>query len=298
MNVSVVIPNWNGEDLLAKNLPKVIKAKKNRDNHIKEIIVVDDCSTDGSQKFLEKKFKGEVVLVKHTMNRGFSSAVNTGVRTAKSKLVCLLNTDVAPHEDFLVHVLRHFHSKQTFAISFNEGKLGPAVGKFTNGYLEHKALESKETKETLWVSGGSGIFSRKIWISLRGLDEQMFNPFYWEDVDISYRAWKRGYELYWEPKAKVAHNHESTINPEKIDRKKIEITRERNELLFIWKNVTSKRLFRKHIYALFTRTRMHPGYLKVVFAALKKARYVSRARKREQNEATVADEIIFAKFDF
>ena len=46
--VSIIIPNYNGEELIQKNLPKVIKAADNKVNYVHEVIVVDDGSKDSS----------------------------------------------------------------------------------------------------------------------------------------------------------------------------------------------------------------------------------------------------------
>src|SRR3972149_7908176 len=98
--VSIVIPNYNGEKLIEKNLPKVLAAKESSQNRILEIIIVDDGSIDQSVKLITSMFP-QVKLIKHTKNRGFSSSVNTGVRAAKGDLILLLNTDVLPEENFL-----------------------------------------------------------------------------------------------------------------------------------------------------------------------------------------------------
>jgi GT2 family glycosyltransferase len=126
------------------------------------------------------------------------------------------------------------------------------------------------------------------------MDEKLFSPFYWEDVDLSYRALKRGFRLLWEPKAKVIHHHESTIG--KISRKYRQRIQERNQLIFIWKNLTSPILFRKHVLGVFRRVSLHPGYLIIVLMALRKIKGVVKVRKREKKESKVSDEAIFARF--
>jgi GT2 family glycosyltransferase len=191
LEVSIVIPNYNGEELLKKNLPKVLACLKNKGNRIKEIIIVDDASTDGSVKLIKEKFP-EVKLIKHKVNRGFSAAVNTGARTAKGKLIALLNNDVIPKEDCLVPVFPHFKNKKIFAVSLHEEGFSWAKGKFENGFVLHEpGPETKEAHETFWVSGGSGVFRRSQWMKLGGMDEKLFSPFYWEDLDLCYRAVKR-----------------------------------------------------------------------------------------------------------
>ena len=292
--VSVVIPNYNGAELLEKNLSHVIKAFKNKKNKIIEIIVVDDASSDGSVDFLKKSFP-EIKIIIHKKNRGFSSTVNTGARMSKGNLIALLNTDVIPKEDFLVSALNHFENEKVFAVSFREKGYSWAKGYFSEGFINHEQGKiSKNTRETFWVNGGSGIFKRSAWMKLGGMDEKLLNPFYWEDIDLSYRAAKRGWLLLWEPKAKVLHEHESTMS--KIPQGYKRRIQERNQLIVIWKNITSPQLFRKHIEGLSKRISKHPGYTRIVIAALIKIKGILRARKKELKEGRVSDEAIFAKF--
>jgi GT2 family glycosyltransferase len=295
LTVSIIVTNYNGRDLLARNLPSLVKAKENPKNRIIEIIVVDDGSSDDSVKFLKKEFP-QVRVIAHTRNRGFAAATNTGVRLAKGKLVCLMNNDVFSSYNFLESTLEIFEkNKKVFGVSLNEGNYGPACGYFENGFIVYKPLpQAKKPKKTFWVSGGSGVFRRDIWAKLGWMDEKLFAPFYWEDVDMSYRALKRGYEVYWDPKAKVVHKHESTIG--KFNKKKKERIQERNQLLFIWRNLTSRSLMAKHIAGIFQRVLRHPGYLIIVFMALSKIREVLRLRNKERKENLVADEFILNNF--
>ena len=196
--ISVIIPNFNGRDLLEKNLPQVIKAYQNKLNGIKEIIIVDDASTDSSVNFLRKNFR-QVKIICHKINRGFPASVNTGARSARGKLLALLNSDCVPEEDFLVEILPHFKSKVVFAVSLHEKGYGWAKGKFENGFIVHEpGPEDKMSHETFWVNGGSGIFRRSYWMKLNGMDEKLLSPFYWEDTDLSFPAAKpRFFIFFW-----------------------------------------------------------------------------------------------------
>jgi GT2 family glycosyltransferase len=292
--VSIVIPNYNGKELLSSNLPSVLKAFENPVNNIKEIIIVDDASKDGSGEYLKTNYP-QVKVVKHKINRGFSSAVNTGARTARGNLIALLNNDVAVEKDFLRSVFVHFKKVNVFAVSLHEKGYGWAKGAFVDGFVGFEpGTESKKPHDTFWVNGGSGVFRRSVWMKLGGMDENLFSPFYWEDIDISYRAVKRGYRVIWEPGAKVIHEHESTTS--KLPKKYKSRIQERNQLLFIWKNITSQRLFRRHIQGLTKRVIRHPGYLLILAMALSKFRKVWRSRRKEKKEEKVADEAIFARY--
>ncbi len=294
MKVSVVIPNYNGQGLLKKNLPWVIAAQKNPENEISEIIIVDDGSSDQSVSLIKAEFP-LIRLIKHSVNRGFPAAANTGVRSARNELVCLLNTDVLPSVNFLESIQRLFRYKRLFAVSLNEEGYSWAKSFFKDGFVGHRpGVATEKTHSTFWVSGGSGVFRRNIWNSLGGFDEKLLSPFYWEDLDLSYRAQKRGYVVLWDPNAKVTHEHESTVS--KLRKGYVNRIRERNQLLFIWKNITSPRLTRQHVKGLIKRIFRHPRYIFVFLSALKKFRQVLKARKKEKREGKVSDEAIFAKY--
>jgi GT2 family glycosyltransferase len=292
--VSVVIPTFNGVNLLKNNLQSIVDAMNAGGNNIIEIIVVDDGSSDGTVDYM-KKYYPQVKLIKHKINRGVTAAMNTGARSTKGSLIALINNDVKVESNFLVHVLPHFYKKDLFAVSLHERGYSWARGKFVKGFVEHEpGLKTKTQNPTFWVNGGSGVFRRKYWMRLKGMDEELYSPYYWEDVDICYRAAKRGWLLIWEPRAMVTHKHESTTS--KISKSYRDRILGRNQLIFLWKNITSQNLFRKHIFGLIGRLSRHPGYLIIVVMALAKLGAIMKARSIEKKESKVADEVIFAKF--
>ena len=294
LTVSVIIPSFNTQELLKENLPAVLKAKEDQRNNIVEIIVVDDASPDDSVSILKTDFP-EIKTIVHKKNKGFSASINSGVKEAKGDLLVLLNTDVVPEKNFLVSAISRFENENVFGVSLHEKGYGWAKGKFQNGYIVHSpGKEDGKVHNTFWVSGGSGMFSKKIWRKLGGLDEKLLSPFYWEDLDICYRSQKRGFNLLWDPKAKVVHNHESTMS--KLSPKYVQRIKERNYLLINWKNLTSSNLFRKHMVSVISRSLRHPGYIRIVIMALFKLRIVKKARKKEVKESRVSDEIVFSKF--
>lgn len=294
IKVSIVIPSYNTRDLLEKNLGSVVGAKNYFPNQILEINVVDDGSPDDSSDFIRKNFP-EVRLIQHKVNRGFAATVNTGTRMAKGNLVCLLNTDVIPDKDFLVKVLPHFSDKEVFGVSLHERGYGWAKGFFREGFVTHEqGGEGRDPHPTFWVSGGSGIFRRDYWVELGGMDEKVFSPFYWEDIDLSYRAMKKGLKILWEPNSYVNHKHESTIS--RLSPKYVSRIRERNQLLFNWKNITSPNFTAKHVAGLAKRIISHPGYIRIFLMALAKLPQVIKARRKVIKESRVSDEAIFAQF--
>lgn len=290
MKTSIVIPNWNGEEKLRKNLPKVLKV-----SGVDEIIVSDDASTDGSCDLIKKGFP-EVKLVIRDKNGGFSSNVNTGFKVANGDLIFLLNSDAVPEEDSLEAVLSHFKDEKVFSVGCNTGGSW-SWAKWENGFFWHNQAKDtpKEAHQTLWASGGSAVFRKSVWDELNGLDE-LFDPFYEEDVDIGYRATKRGYINLWEPKAKVEHYKEPGVIKENFSQSKINKTAQRNQLFFIWKNITSSKLILEHKWTLAKMLLTSPGYWPIFLSAYKHLTEVLKKREIEKKGQKLTDEEILNMF--
>ncbi|EKD90496.1 MAG: glycosyl transferase family protein [uncultured bacterium] len=290
MNVSIVIPNWNGEERLRRNLPKVLEV-----GDVDEIIVVDDGSTDGSVQLLEREFP-KVKLIKKQKNSGFSSTVNLGVKEAKGELIFLLNSDAVPARDCLKFILPHFKDPRVFSVGLNNGGSW-SWAKFEDGYFWHYQSKEKTPKihQTLWVSGGSGVFRKDIWEKLGGLDE-LFDPFYEEDLDLGYRATKRGYINLWEPKAIVEHGKTKGVIEENFSKSSVSAIAQRNQLLFIWKNITDEDLFMQHKISLIKKLLISPKYWSVLISALGKMGKLRSKRLREIKDEAISDKEILKKF--
>ena len=246
--ISIVIPNYNGKNLIARNLPQVIKTAPGV-----QIIIVDDASGDDSCSFIRKNFP-KVLLIVNRKNQGFSKTVNTGVGHASADLVLLLNSDVSPRANFLKPLVEHFSKRSNlFAVaiadySHENGKIilrGRGGATFNKGFVQHFAAKIKPGK-TLWVSGGSGLFDRKKFLELGGFDP-VFSPFYWEDIDLSYRAQKLGLICLFEPRSKVDHYHEEGAIKKNYSQNYVKKVSYRNQFLFVWKNISDYSMVLQHL---------------------------------------------------
>lgn len=287
MKFSIVIPNWNGQKLLEKNLPAVLLTEA------QEIIIVDNGSTDGSKEYLKSQ---NLKLILNNQNLGFARAVNQGVKAAKGEIVVLLNNDVAPEKDFLKPLEEDFQNEKVFAVSLGEPQWSWAKGKWIKGFVEHEpGVKSKKPHISFWASGGSGAFRKKIWQKLGGFDE-IFQPFYWEDIDLSYRAWKRGYKIIWEPRSVVHHQHEKTIGSS-FSPSFVDFISQRNQLLFIWKNITDLKMLFAHKIFLWKRLLTQPGYFKPFLAAWFKFPLLFPLWLKEFFQKKISDREIFKQFN-
>ncbi len=250
MKISIVIPNYNGKEILEKNLPKILVAAKDA-----EVIIVDDASNDGSVTMLADKFP-QVQVIKRTINSGFASSVNDGVKASNADLVLLLNSDVVPEDNFLQPLVKHFSDPKVFGVGFlqkckENGKTilrGRGIGRFQKGFLVHSRGEV-DKNDSLWISGGAGIFKKEIWNKLGGM-ETLYNPFYWEDIDLSYQALKAGYKLVFEPESVVCHQQAQGAIRSNYSQEEIKTIAYRNQIIFVWLNITQASFVLQHFLYL------------------------------------------------
>ncbi len=267
MKISVVITNWNGLPILQKNLESIIKNSPEAE----ELILADDASQDKSILFAQKiqKKYPQLKIIAHKNNLGFGANSNDAVNQSKGDLVVLLNNDIYPHPKYITNALKHFNDPNVFGVGFAElGHENWAKFFWKNGYLQHEPGTSNNNQVHIsgWVSGGSSIVRKSLFQKLGGFDS-VYQPFYCEDLDLGYRAWKSGYTLLWEPKSIVEHHHETTMS--KFSPNFLNYVKERNRLLNTWRNITDPNLLNQNKLALVGRVLNGPNYIKIIRAAKK-----------------------------
>ncbi|MFA5828024.1 MAG: glycosyltransferase [Candidatus Shapirobacteria bacterium] len=264
MKISVIVTNWNGLNLLNKNFINVIQSSPEAE----EIILADDASEDGSVKYIKSlrpKYP-QIKLITNSVNMGFGKNTNRAVSQAKGELVVLLNSDITPEKNYIKNALLHFKNPKVYGVGFSErGNENWAKIYWKEGYIQYEpGREIDKTHITGWLSGGGCILRKDIFIKLGGFDE-IYAPFYSEDLDIGYRAWKSGYILLWEPKCIIRHKHESTMS--KFPKRFSDYVKERNRLLTVLRNITDPQMIRQNKLTQILRVLSGPNYLKIIRAA-------------------------------
>ena len=159
-----------------------------------------------------------------------------------------------PEENFLPPLVSHFANDKVFAVccmdKSKEGDTivlrGRGLAKWQRGFFIHERGEVNAS-DTAWVSGGSGAFRKSMWSGLGGMDP-LFNPFYWEDIDLSYRGRKAGYALLFEPKSVVWHFHEEGKIKHSFTKTRVAVVAYRNQFTFIWKNISDVGFLLSHTF--------------------------------------------------
>ena len=217
-SVSIVIPNYNGIDLLEKYLPHTFQAigKSGVDY---EMIIVDDCSTDDSVRWVRSNYPQVTILV-NCANLGFSLTCNRGIGAARKELVLLLNSDVALSEDYFEKLWHYFDHKETFGVMGRivntQGEIEDAARLLTFSGMKFKGTnfffceEKEKLTPTAYLSGANALVRKEMLVKLGGFDE-IFSPYYCEDVDLSFRAWRLGWKCYYEHDAICQHEVSKTI---------------------------------------------------------------------------------------
>jgi GT2 family glycosyltransferase len=216
---SLVIPNWNGLELLQRFLPSWVDAIAAHPGS--EIIVVDNGSNDGSAHWIAANYP-EVRVLPLPQNLGFGGGSNAGFREARNDVVVLLNSDMRVEPDFLAPLLAGFTDETVFSVSCQIFLGDPAKRReetgLTEGWWQDGMLRVGHREDSavnrifpcFYGGGGSCAFDRRKFLELGGFDE-LLAPFYLEDTDLGFMAWKRGWKVLYEPASVVHHEHRGTI---------------------------------------------------------------------------------------
>ena len=309
-SLSVVVPNWNGADLLAKNLPAVFAAVQAHPASA-ELIVVDDGSSDDSRAVVSAL--GGIRLVTHERNRGFGAACMSGVLAARHDLVLLLNSDARPERDALAPLCRAFDAPETFAASpLVLAESGEVTGvtisipHLRRGRIRYRSQTARSLASatagrlpwfTFFPSGGAVLVHRERFLALGGFDP-LFHPFYYEDTDLGMRAWRRGWTCLVVPESRVTHSDGGTIR-RSFNHLRIAVIRKRNRVLFHTKNLTGSRDFAAHLAQQVRRSlarllRLDAVELLGLLAALPRFPAALARRRAERAAARRSEREIFA----
>ncbi len=213
--VSIVIPTWNGADLLEACL----RSLRAQTFSAFEVVVVDNGSTDRTRAMLAGGFP-EVQLVALPENRGFAPATNAGLRAARGEILVCLNNDVECDPGWLGALVAALDARP--AVGSVASKMmdarrpgivdaagdGMALVAWNIGRGQPDGPRWREGREVLSACAGAAAYRRALLDRVGLLDEAFFAWF--EDVDLGIRAQLAGFRCWYEPAAVVHHKGSAT----------------------------------------------------------------------------------------
>jgi len=303
---SIIVTNYNGKHLLKECLPSVIEAARRHD-HRDEIIVVDDRSSDGSREYIAEHFPS-VKLQANLANVGFQRATNIGVMIARFPIIVLLNNDVAVEPDSIFRLCDCFErhdnlfaaSAKLFGWDRDKFLAGRRVAVFEEGHFRLRDVNGDENRErlTLFATGGAAAFDREKFLELGGFDH-IYHPLYWEDIDLCYRAHKRGWPVVYAPDAIMYHKHQATITAT-TGPDRVRLITARNSYIFLYSNILDKAMLRQHLlFSLrFFLTDSLSGqfrFQRAFFMTLQKLFQILRRRRAERRACLLPDKQVIER---
>ena len=216
IQISIIIPNFNGEQFLKECLNSI---KKQNFSHY-EVIIVDNGSNDGSVEYLNENYD-EFTLIQNQENLGFATAVNQGIKASNAEYVFLLNNDTELEVECVSKLLNCIDNDENiFGVSSkmiqnqDRNLIDDAGDEYTIlGYTKkvgnNRSKELYENKREIFSAcAGAALYRRNIFDIIGYFDENFFA--YMDDVDISYRARIYGFKCVYCPEAVVYHDVSAT----------------------------------------------------------------------------------------
>jgi GT2 family glycosyltransferase len=215
--VSVVVPNYNGERLL----PTCLEALRGQTLQDFEVIVADDGSTDGSLALVSQQCPTAIV-VRSRVNQGFCRTANAGIAASSGEFVALLNNDTAADPRCLEELTAAMRSDAGVGICAAKmvywdnpqtmNSAGHACGSdgvvVDIGRGERDRDWFGQPREVLGASGGAALYRRRMLAEIGGFDPDF--AFSFEDVDLNWRAQWAGWRARYVPTAVVRHREGAT----------------------------------------------------------------------------------------
>ncbi|HEX4794862.1 MAG TPA: glycosyltransferase family 2 protein [Humisphaera sp.] len=294
LTCTIMVLNWNGEKWLQRCLPSVTEAARSVQA---AVMIVDNGSSDESENLCRAKFPS-VAFSRHE-NR-FLASYNEAAAVSASDILVFLNNDIVVDRNFLLPLLDHFRGpREVFAVapkvlSFpvapdSQVEMEAESLLWTRGMLRGRPFTANGPALTRFCLGGAMACRRDRFLELGGFDE-LYLPGYHEDVDICWRAWKRGWACIYEPRSVVYHAGHGSIEQSR----RMTAIKLRNEFLFHWKNLDSARFALAHIGNLPLRLaaaaiRRDMCRIKGFFYAVAKVPEMWAARRKIRGVAVVCD---------
>lgn len=249
-----MILTYNGRRHLEICVPSALDAAKRIPARC-PVVVVDNRSTDETVEWLRKEYPAAEVVVAERNDYLFS--LNAIVASRPENVVVILNDDMRFDPSFIESMLPHFDDPDVFAVTAKvldwDGSIattGQSVGELRRFWF-HRRWNLAATRPclTLYAGGGCAAFRRSMFVELGGFD-RLYHPAYCEDIDLSYRAWRRAWKVIYEPSSVIYHRVSATLKETEGGASAVTRLIRRNEALFVLRNVGDWRFIAGYVALL------------------------------------------------
>lgn len=198
--LSVIVPVYNG----GSAFERCLAALRESDFKDFELLVVDDCSTDGSSD-VARRFGAAVFTT--AARGGPGAARNLGSEHARGEIVCFVDADCAVHPDTIGRVACFFEAHPEVDAVFGSYDATPAAPGFIAQYknLFHHYIHQKSTPEATTFWAGCGAVRRKTFLEAGGFDSDRFRRPSIEDIELGGRLVSSGKQIRLEKEIQVTH---------------------------------------------------------------------------------------------
>jgi len=247
--VSIIIVNWNG----GKILSSCLRSLKKMTYRNWELILVDNGSADGSEKFANELIKDKkVVLIRNKKNEGFASANNQGVKNSHGKYILLLNNDTEVSRNFLTILVNKMEKNKSIGVLQPKILLLDKKGYLDNtgsfftwiGFLQHQGYLEKDNgqydreSDVFSVKGACMLVRAEVVNKIGLFDDDFFS--YFEESDFCWRVWLVEKKVVYFPAAFVYHKVGYTIR--RLNVRDINFHYYKNRICSLIKNLELKNL--------------------------------------------------------
>jgi len=240
--VSIIVVNYNGKHLLKDCFDSLRRINYPKDKL--EIFMVDNCSIDGSVKFIRESYP-EIKIIGNNINN-YCRANNLGIRSSTGEYAALLNSDTKVDKNWLMELVKVISNDNKIAavgskIVFDDGRI-QSVGhvEFPNyywgddGFLEEDSCRYNQVQEVKSISNCSALYRIGVFDKVGFFDEDF--EMYMEDVDIAFRMRKEQWKILYVPDSVVCH----CLHGSGLKKEEQKFYVEKNRLLFIAKYFPEK----------------------------------------------------------
>lgn len=244
-DVAFVILNWNGKDFIEACLQSVFAQTYKKF----KVIVVDNGSTDGSVELIQEKYP-EVQLIPLNKNLGFGKGMNIGIKKAledeEVKYIILLNYDIKLDKQFLSEIVKYANNEKVGIcapkmLRMDNPRIIDSTGHvfswgriIDRGYNEIDKGQYDNRKDIVGACSGACLYKREMLEDIGLFDESYF--VYYEDAELSWRAYNRGWKATFVPTAIVYHGRKSAMKKDKDLAYKLKYLAHRNMITTVIKH--------------------------------------------------------------